>query len=699
MAGWIHDLGKATPEWQAYLRKAQDASDQETLAKVDHKLSGALYAQRWPVGIPIEVAVAGHHGGLEDLTELRQTRLNDSKVGERLASALAAFPLECLLGPVPGLPHWIGMQKDPKVRLRNLDVLTRMVFSALVDADFLDTEEYSAEAGGIESGSRRSGRGGFPSLAEYLPCLETFLGDFRSHTSVHGLRSEVLGACRSAGGGPRGAWTLTVPTGGGKTLSGLAWALHHARTHGLRRVVMALPFTTIIDQTAQVFRSVFGALGLSVLLEHHSNLDPRRETSQNRMASENWDAPLIVTTQVQLFESLFSRKPSTCRKLHRLQDSVIILDEVQSLPRDLLAPLLDILNDLVAHYGVSLLLMTATQPSLASRVTASGFFCGLEPAPREIIPDELATRLWDGLRRVRVHWPGTWDAPDPNAGDFWESLALKVLEHPKVLAICHLKRDAQALYQAIRRSDPEALHLSAAMCPAHRRAVLRQVKQRMRSGRPCRLVSTQVVEAGVDLDFPAVFRAMAGLESLAQSAGRCNREGRLEGMGDFFVYDAPNPPPGILKEHLAVARTLLAADPGLDLFSPETFPTYFRWLHVPTGMDAHGVQPLREQLRFAAVSEAFRMIPEVTESVFLPICRRAKHLLDRLRQEGPSRDLLRALQPYTVSVYSPVLQELLSQGALETIQEHYALHQSPGPHYDPAMGFASTADATVLLFC
>lgn len=696
LAGLLHDLGKATPEWQSYLQKAH-LEPNGSHAKVDHKLSGACFAQNLPSGTPLTLSIAGHHGGLHDYSDLK-ARIAEAQVGKRLSAALAALPLS-VSSEAPPLPTWILAGKSKEAKARMLETFTRILFSALVDADFLDTEGYYARSGQAESHAKWTARGDFPPLNDYQAYLDGFLGRFQSVTTVQQLRAGVLEACKNAGSGPRGAWTLTVPTGGGKTLSGLAWALRHAQKHGLRRVVVALPYTTIIEQTAKVFRDAFAGLGPNVLLEHHSNLDPTKETPQNRVASENWDAPLIVTTQVQLFESLFSNKPSTCRKLHRLQDSVIILDEVQSLPRHLLAPILDVLNDLVTHYGVSLLLMTATQPSLGACDTASGRFPGLNPTPREIIPVALEARLWEGLRRVQTHWPGQWDAPMADAPDYWEALARRVLEHPRALAICHLKRDAQALFRAIQQEDPEALHLSAAMCSVHRRAVLQVVRQRLQAGNPCHLVSTQVVEAGVDIDFPIVYRAMAGLESLAQSAGRCNREGLLEELGDFFIFEPPTDPPGVLKEHRAVAQTLLANDPDLDLFSPGTFPIYFRWLYnEPNRLDLLGIQPLREELRFKTVAEKFQMIPNATTPIFVPFDDQVKKLLEQLRYGGPSRNLLRSLQPYTVAVYERTFRELLGQGALDPIHEgFYALYQAPGPNYDSAMGFQAEADASTLL--
>jgi len=693
VAGLLHDLGKATPEWQAYLR-ACSAQPEGSHAKVDHKLSGAQYVRRSKLADPLALAIAGHHGGLHDKEELN-ARLSDPVCHHRLERALTNLPLKV---EIPPLPAWIQACKEPGRGRRSLDLFTRMLFSALVDGDFLDTEAYYAQYGEASSCQAHESRGQAPPIDAYLPALENHLASFRADTPVRRLRGEVLEAVRKGASGARGAYTLTVPTGGGKTLCSLNWALRHAKVHGLRRVIVALPFTTIIEQTSEVYRRAFADLGPHAVLEHHSNLDPERETRTSRVASENWDAPLIVTTQVQLFESLFSNRPSSCRKLHNLQDAVLILDEVQSLPRALLAPILDVLTGLVANYGVSLLLMTATQPELGIRDTASGRFPGLDPRPRELIPEALAPRLWDGLRRVETSWPGDWEAPAPQRPDFWEALAANLLNHPQALAICHLKRDAQALFDAIQRKDPEVLHLSAAMCPAHRREVLAQVKVRLESGAPCRLVSTQVVEAGVDLDFPVVYRAMAGLESLAQSAGRCNREGALEGPGRFLVFDPPTEPPGSLKEHQAVARTLLQGTPALDLFHPDTFSIYFRWLYEVNRLDARGVQPLREGLRFQAVAEAFRMIPDTTTPIFVPWNETARALLDRLRHGGPSRDVLRRLQPYAIAVYDRAFRELQEQGALEAIHDtFFALCQAPGPNYDRQTGFRAEADATALL--
>ncbi len=688
VAGHLHDLGKARPAWQAYLRHSH-TSQRNSGVKLDHKHVGARWVMDHSrVHLPLACVIAGHHQGLPDASALR-TALREPAHGEALRESLETLdiaPQTC-----PPLPPELTRTED-------VDLFTRLVYSALVDADGLDTQCYKAECGEESALADLEARSAFPPLGTYLPHLEAHLASFQANSFVNTLRAEVCEACVSGASLSPGIFTLTVPTGGGKTLSSLAWALHHARHHPrLRRVVVALPFTTIIDQTAKAFRRAFKPLGANAVMEHHGSLDPAKENRASKVASENWEAPLIVTTQVQLFESLFSNKPSRCRKLHALQDAILVLDEVQSLPRDLLAPILDVLNGLVHHWGASILLMTATQPSLAARKENRGWFPGLDPAPVELIPESLADRLWKGLRRVETHWPGTWEAPPAKDKDaFWPGLARCILSHPQALAIVHLKNDAQALLRAIRTEDPTALHLSSAMAPLHRRAVLREIRQRLAQGAPCRVVSTQVVEAGVDLDFPVVFRAMAGLESLAQSAGRCNREGKLSGpLGQFFVFDAPTEPPPTLREALGVARTLRAHSPGLDLFVPQTFPGYFQMLHDPACTDPHGIQALRRDWRFETVAKTFRMIPEETTPVFLPLTRRARHLLACLAKDGPSRDLMRRLQLYAVSVYPRGLEELRDSHLLSEIYPGFlALIQAPGPHYDLRMGLTLQADVT-----
>ena len=719
LAGIWHDLGKYAPDWQDFIRSAADAAtaveahveedDEQPKRRrgPDHSTAGAIHAVTLmgnEIGGALAFAISGHHAGMPNKEDLRGRLKKEDKQERYRASVGAASGSAGTEHSTPLWPSWFKTITDPSIGKRSLEFFTRMLFSALVDADFLDTEAYFATAGNEHARRSVDARNeAWPLFAAYRARLDQHLETktltARASTVNH-LRRAVLDACRTAAQKPPGLFTLTVPTGGGKTLASLAFALDHAAQHGHRRVVVALPFISIIEQTAQVFRDVFDGLGASVVLEHHSALDPTKATARGRVSSENWDAPLVVTTQVQLFESLFANRPSACRKLHSLIGSVLILDEVQSLPASLLEPILDILDELVRHYAVTVVLTTATQPALHRRDLGATTFRGFKQEPTEIIPLHLATTLWDGLRRVTVHWPdGPAASPPPasEASAFWADLGNRIADHEQVLVITHLKQDAQDLWLAVSRRDSSALHLSAAMCAEHRSLVLADVKRRLDAGITCRLVTTQVIEAGVDIDFPIVYRAMAGLESLAQSAGRCNREGRLD-RGQFFVFEAPTRPPRTLRLHQEVARQMLETDPGLDLSSPATFRKYFDRLYAHQDLDRPGIQEARGALRFKDTATLFRMIDEPTVSVFVPFDEKAKRLLAQLRFGGLNRVVLHGLQRYAVNVYQKQLDSLRGEGAVEETGNGQGLWTLCSDiHYHHVLGLRSKADPSVAM--
>jgi CRISPR-associated endonuclease/helicase Cas3 len=631
----------------------------------DHKSAGAVHAKTafGKASLPLQFVIAGHHGGLPDKADL-DARL--AGAAERYQAVIPHLPggLRSALS-APTLPSFL-MAPTARQRNRRLEMFTRMLYSALVDADYLDTEAFVASVDPERSGGSVE-RDNWHALSAYVPVLDARLARLQveAHdTPVNVERRRVLEWCRRAADSPRGAYTLTVPTGGGKTLSALAFALHHAKHHDLRRVIIALPFTSIIDQTVAVLRDVFvPALGPNILVEHHSAIDPPHDTRANQLASENWDAPLIVTTQVQLFESLFANRSSRCRKLHNLANAVLILDEVQTLPCGLLAPILDQLQDLKSNYGVTLLLTTATQPSLHSRLLGARPFAGLEPQPTEIVPADAMDGLFGALRRVKVHWPEGEGALE------WADLAQAINEHEQVLAIVHRRADAKTLWQMVEEGRrPNLYHLSALMCPAHRRDVLERIRQALHDGRPCRVISTQLVEAGVDVDFPVVYRAMAGLESLAQAAGRCNREGQLP-HGEFRVFNAPTAPPGELRHHADIAQVMRRLNSDLDLMAPDTFRGYFDRLYSQKPTDALGVQRLRESLLFRTTADTFKMIEDSSATVFVPYEQEGSKAVAALRKAGPSRARFRALQPFGVSVYRTDLEKLTSAGAVELLHE------------------------------
>ncbi|HUE01162.1 MAG TPA: DEAD/DEAH box helicase, partial [Bryobacteraceae bacterium] len=451
----------------------------------------------------------------------------------------------------------------------------------------------------------------------------------------------VLGDCREAAELPVGAFTLTVPTGGGKTLASLAFALRHAAKHDLRRVIVVIPYTSIIEQTANAYRE---ALGPDAVIEHHSGLDPDHETARNRIACENWDAPVVVTTSVQFFESLYANRTSRCRKLHRIANSVVVFDEVQTFPPRLLRPIESALSQLVSHYGVTAVFCTATKTTLS-----------LSSPGHEIVRD---------VQREFGAVGGRYEVllPESREPVVWESLARELRGHEAVLAIVHKRADAERLARLV---GDDCIHLSARMCAAHRSAALNEIKWRLQAGRACRVVATQLVEAGVDVDFPEVYRAMAGADSLAQAAGRCNREGRLV-TGRLHIFIAPTDPPRDLRPALRTAESLWNQG-VLDLKNPDLFPEFFRQLYSVL-TDDPGVLAAERELCFEESARKFRMIDdEGTYSVVAPYGGAGYRVADI--RKGITRIGLRRLQPFLVNLYKQEVDELLNAGALEQLDE------------------------------
>jgi len=690
LAGLWHDLGKYKPEFQARLRGARE--------HVEHAGIGAALAHsRGGAGMALAFAIAGHHAGLanrEAQADTRQRSLRE-RLGENapeLERLRAAIPSGILEQPLPPLPPFLQMKpqasstENDQLKCR-LEMWTRFLFSALVDADFLATEEFYVSR-------KRDGAQDFDTVSSLRERLDRRLADFRADTGVNRVRAEVLQHSRDAADLPRGLYSLTVPTGGGKTLSSMAFALRHAERHALHRVIVVIPYTSIIEQNAKVYGEYLGAQNV---IEHHSNVDEVQRLESNReaeirrrLAAENWDAHVVVTTNVQFFESLFSNAPSRCRKLHNIARSVVVLDEAQTLPADYLNCALDAIRELVDTYGCSLLLMSATQPALRKREALP--FGLADHTVREIVPEPDA--LAHAMKRVEIHWP-SGAQPTP-----YQGVAEQMRQHEQVLAVVHRRRDARVLAQLL--PEEHRFHLSALMCPAHRTEVLTAVKERLKTGSPCRLVATQVVEAGVDIDFPVVLRALAGLDSLAQAAGRCNREGALRDgdghsrLGQFVVFRAETkPPPGILKVGLESTEALLARHgTNLSFADPRFLEEYFRVLYGKCETDRKGVQSERRQLNFATVAQRVRLIEDgYTRPVIVPW----GDALRRLRAFGrtPNRETQRALQPYMVQIPERELRTLISVGAVESVQEFaHALAPAFGSLYDPVFGLIVDEYAT-----
>jgi len=663
-AGLLHDVGKATQKFQKYLRLCAEGKGRRGSAP--HAVHGGrLVADKHKgFGKLLAYMICGHHGGLPDWNDLERRLVEVQCLDE--AAAIADF------GTFPkSLPF-----RECKGNRQGFvfSFFTRMLFSCLVDADWLDTEKFMDP----KRAAWRTAYPDIPALAKrFFPHLEK-LNDSADPTPVNLVRREVLEACRAAAELPPGLFSLTVPTGGGKTLSSLEFALRHAEKHGLKRIVYVIPYMSIIEQNADVFREF---LGHEAVVEHHSSFDP--DTKKNgeededhanrraKLACENWDAPIIATTAVQFFESLFASKPSRCRKLHNLARSVIILDEAQMLPRPLLLPCLAAIRELALRYGASVVLCTATQPAVSKR---DDFVQGLEGV-REIIPATFD--LHARLQRVRVEWLGGLDD---------ESLATRLRSHTQTLCIVNTRGHARKLYERLAGCEG-LMHLSANMTPTHRSCKIAEIKAALKEKRPCLVVSTQLVEAGVDIDFPVVFRAAAGLDSIAQAAGRCDREGRLTAAagipaGQVYVF---LPTECKLRGDFAVTADKAEEIHGLgdypDLLAPEAIEHYFRLLFWQAGddLDAKGIlKNLEEGVRvgnfpFRSVDRDFSFIAKDMLPVIVPHEDEAAALVCALKYAPALGDILRKLQRYTVQLHPKAWNELLAAGASRLALEGVAV--------------------------
>ncbi|MBI3966162.1 MAG: CRISPR-associated helicase Cas3' [Chloroflexi bacterium] len=671
--GLCHDAGKFNPAFQQYLLDCE-ANPKAKGHGPDHKAAGTQLTLKH-LG-PISLVIQGHHGGLRTLTDLQSwisQRLADPATADALDQARRAIPL---LEPVQPIP----LPQHAEVDRRAAELFMRLLFSALVDADFLDTEGHFAA-------DRAELRGGTVTIDDLW---ERFERDQQQRftdapdTPVNRLRNEVYESCLGAADQPPGFFRLTVPTGGGKTRAAMAFALRHALRHGQRRIIVAVPFITITQQTADVYRQIFGAGDdpEPTVLEHHSEAfgntdedDAHPIVAWSRLAAENWDAPIVVTTTVQLFESLFANGTSRCRKLHRLANSVIILDEAQSLPSHLLEPILDGLQQLGRHYRTTVVLSTATQPAFESLQPFAAI------TAREIVPEP--GRLFTAMKRV------TYSLRCDTTVE-WSDVAALLADQSEALVVLNTKRDALALLDAL--GDPDALHLSTLLCGAHRRHVIGEVKRRLRDGEPCRLVSTQVVEAGVDLDFPLVMRALGPLDSIIQAAGRCNREGRLE-TGQVIVFRPAEGglPPGSYRTGTELAQAILTGQ-RLDPDRPEIARAYFKQLFTSVPTDREGIQPIRERFEYPEVARRFQMI-EPSESVVVTTYgsdaeqARVRRLIGMLRAGTPhTRWIFRHLQTYLVAMRVYEARRYREQGFISPVLP--GLGEWLG-RYDPVRGIVA----------
>jgi CRISPR-associated endonuclease/helicase Cas3 len=691
-AGLFHDLGKYNPAFQRRLEGSN--------TRVDHSTAGAVLLPLFAKGQNRDIAkliayiIAGHHAGLPDMTS------ESGSLSERVKNFKdeldggwkneLTFDLENLA------PSFDFSKNDKKRAAFQFSLLTRMIFSCLVDADYKDTEAFYDK---LENRTRdREWQPLQKLLPQFTNAFDAKMDAMsKADTKVNLLRTDILNHVRAQSTQKPGLFTLTVPTGGGKTLASLGFALDHAKLHGHDRIIYAIPFTSIIDQTAKIFSDLLGA---DHILEHHSAIDSEASDKGKRrdwrdklkLAMEDWAAPIVVTTNVQFFESLFASRTSASRKLHNIANSVIILDEAQTIPRNLLSPCMRVLDELAKNYKCSIVLCTATQPATDARnFTNPNHPAGLPLEGRELAPDPQ--HLANSLRRVTIQKPRVMSNDD---------LLSELQQTSQGLIIVNSRKHASALYQMAQKSGMDGLvHLTTRQCSVDRRKILAEVRTRLESKQFCRVIATSLVEAGVDVDFPRVWRAEAGLDQIAQAAGRCNREGKRPVKESIVsVFTAPDyPPPAEIKALTGDMSRILHKHEA-DLLSPAAIADYFGevyWRLGEKGLDAKDILSRFKMDRtgtdfsYRSVAEDFRMIESGMVPVIIPMDEKSKAWVDKLGvPEIGSGKLARELQTYTVQVPPKARQLLLANGRVEFVaqklrEDQFAVLTDP-KIYTPELG-------------
>ncbi len=658
--GLLHDKGKESNAFQQYIRMANGlpTTDRAQYDNHHHAFVGGILSKNL-MGMSILNLLANqiisHHTGLHDYTDA-ESILNGKQIPEEI-TGVNSIDISLLNKELLDSPFC----KD-NVESKHLHHLSRMLFSCLIDADRLDTERFMD----IKSWKKRRCDS---TVADLLPKLESYLQKLQSDaqdTEVNRIRKKVQDQCSKASTGKKGFYSLTVPTGGGKTLSSLLWAMKHAEKHNMDRVIIAIPYTSIIVQTAGLLKDIFGE---DNVLEHHSNFNPddiknEEVREKAKLATENWNYPIIVTTNVQFFESIFSNKPADCRKLHNIVNSVIILDEVQTLPTDFLHPIIDAMKAYQQIFGVSMLFTTASQPVLQGRIKGTNPMVGFDGLEHitEIIPPDFG--LHDKLRRVRLEID--------NTGKTYDEIAEKISGHNKVLCIVNTRKDAKELYDRLP-DEGIKIHLSRMMCPDHVSKTIQAVKTLLKDeSQPIiRVIATQLVEAGVDIDFPVVFRQEAGLDSVLQAAGRCNREGGNT-IGHTFVFslaaDKRIPEGAIASSNNA--RLNLPADS--DWFAPCVMNQYFQQLYCrKSTFDNKDIKHYLykpDELCFETASKEFRLIDDDCMNVIVN-WENSMELVAKVKESGCTYNVMKQLSKYTVGIRHRDFDQLMNYGAIEEILE------------------------------
>lgn len=638
--GMLHDIGKYSKEFQNKIQNGLDV-------RVDHSTAGAKVGGN--ISSIISYCVAGHHAGLPDTGR----KGLPSSLIDRLEKKIcdySAYKKEIAIPVVKSVPFDMKQVTDFDF---SLSVFIRMIYSCLVDADFLNTEDFMKN-GKINRDSGES----LESLLERLKVGKSKWFDNYDLASIGGRRSEILRECMKKGTLSKGLYQLTVPTGGGKTIASLAFALQHAVKNNMKRIIYVIPYTSIIEQNAKVFREILGNYNV---LENHCNVD--YESSEDfiplHLAAENWDKPVVVTTNVQFFESLYANKPSKCRKLHNIANSVIIFDEAQMLPGNYLKPCVAMMEELLLNYGVSIVLCTATQPALLQ------FFS------KSIIPTELCPRMdeqFQYFERVKYQDIGTITEED---------MAQKLQNEMQALCIVNTRKRAQVLFDQLKGEG--VFHLSTSMYPLHRKRVIEEIKSRIENREKCILISTSLIEAGVDLDFMSVYRELAGVDSIIQAAGRCNRNGeraKEDSIVHIFRWEDKESIPS-QRQQIDVTKNLIAE--GKDISNLEVVTEYFSRLYHIKGDSLDKKRILGEfrdeEYNFATVAREFNLIEENTVMVFIPKEPEAIDLLNEIEMKGITKSLMRKSGQYCVNIRRSsdgksenLFEKMYYDGILEPVQ-------------------------------
>jgi len=680
MAGLFHDLGKYGNLFQERLSGHEKA--------VDHWSHGALLAalddnrpnRPNEPGLASAFAILGHHTGLEQAYPSVLSRLNRTvKNGGTPELRISKESTDELVQRATNDGLDLSAAREIKQSIYSgfsgkaaamLDI--RMIYSTLVDADFLETEShFEANDSGLYQRPEPPPLEPDRALKALMDHVRVVAAESDASTQIKSLRQDLLEACLKAADSPQGTFTLTAPTGSGKTLAMLAFALKHAAKHRLRRVIVVIPYLSIIEQTVSAYRKALsGTVSEHLLdeyiLEHHSlagigtdsshglYIDYEKQSNRRReQLTENWTSPIIVTTSVQFLESLFSNRPSACRKLHNIAGSVVLFDEVQTLPTSLVVPTLATLSRLAERYRASVVFSTATQPAFETLDTAVKKLCAPGWKPVEIVPESLS--LFNRARRASIYWPVREAIP-------WHELIKELAAFKQVLCIVNLKRHAADVYKRLKELCGDGVyHLSTNMCPLHRQVVLDDVRRRLKNGEPCRLVATQCVEAGVDLDFPSVYRAMGPLDAIAQAAGRCNRGGKqAEGTVKVFIPEEEAYPDGNYRQAAACTSSLLeryrlkAQEP--DINQPGLFLDYYQDLYSIRNL-GNDKSPIIEQVRiqhFAEVARLYRIIDSGAVDVLVPYDPvQYRKLKDEVYRTGVTREWTIRARPHAIGLYCP----------------------------------------------